>query len=86
MGKLSKKDMEELEDIFSLGCEYADTKTVVHEVADKTLEVMGSDLGIECMLIVDGEYEDAICLEEFVDLFYSHIIEKVLNVISSQGY
>ena len=83
MGKLSKKDMEELKDIFSLGCEYADTKTVVHETADKTLEVMGIDLGIECMLVVDGEYDGAVPLEEFVDKFYSKMIEKVLNVVST---
>ncbi len=84
MSKLSEKDIEELKEIFSLGCEYADTKTVVHEAADKALEVMGIDLGIECMLVVDGEYEGAVPLEEFVDLFYSHIIENVLNVISTQ--
>ena len=85
MAKLTEKDMEELRDILSLGCEYADTKTVVHEVADKALEVMGINLGIECMLVVDGEYEGAVPLEEFVDLFYSHIIENVLNVVATQG-
>lgn len=85
MGKLSEKDIEELKDIFSLGCEFADTKTVVHEAADKALEIMGNNLGIECMLVVDGEYEGVAPLEDFVDLFYSHIIENVLNVISTQG-
>lgn len=85
MAKLTEKDMEELKEIFSLGCEYADTKTVVHEAADKALEVMGINLDIECMLVVDGEYEGAVPLEEFVDLFYSHIIENVLNVVATQG-
>lgn len=85
MGKLSKKDMEELEDILSLGCDYADTKTVVHETADKTLCDMGIDLGIECMLITDGEYEGSICLEEFVDNFYTSIVKNVLNVVETQG-
>lgn len=85
MGKLSESDIEELRELFSLGCEYADTKTVVHEAADKALEVIGADLGIECMLIVDGEYEGAVPLEKFVDLFYSQIIENVMNVISTQG-
>ena len=47
MSKLSKKDLQELRDIFSLGCDYADTETVVHETADKTLQDMGIDLGIE---------------------------------------
>lgn len=56
MSKLSEKDMEELKDILSLGCDYADTKTVVHETADETLADMGLDLGIECMLITDGEF------------------------------
>lgn len=84
MAKLSKKDMEELRDIFSLGCDFADTKTVVHEVADKTLQDLGADLGIECMLITDGEYEGSIGLDNFVDNFYSNIIQNILNVIATQ--
>ena len=77
--------MEELRDIFSLGCDYADTKTVVHETADMTLQDMGINLGIECMLVVDGEYEGNVGLEEFVDKFYSNMIEKILNVVETQG-
>lgn len=84
MSKLSKKDIEELRDILSLGCDYADTKTVVYETVDKTLQELGSDLGIECMLITDGEYEGNIGLEEFVDKFYSKIIQNVLNVVATQ--
>ena len=84
MGKLSKKDMEELRDILSIGCDYADTKTVVHETADNTLRDMGIDLGIECMLVVDAECEGGIDLEEFVDNFYIKIIENVLNVVETQ--
>ena len=76
--------MEEIKDILSLGCDYADTKTVVHETADDTLRDMGIDLGIECMLVVDGEYEDSIGLDEFVDKFYSNMIEKILNVVATQ--
>lgn len=84
MAKLTEKDMEEIKDILSLGCEYADTKTVVHETADDTLRDIGIDLGIECMLVVDGEYEDSIGLDEFVDKFYSNMIEKILNVVATQ--
>lgn len=84
MAKLTEKDMEEIRDILSLGCDYADTKTVVHETADDTLRDMGIDLGIECMLVVDGEYEDSIGLDEFVDKFYSNMIEKILNVVATQ--
>lgn len=83
MGKLTKKNIEELKEIFSLGCDYADTKTVVHETADRTLEEMGIELGIECMLITDGEYEDNVSLEKFVDMFYTNIIKNVINVIST---
>lgn len=84
MAKLSKNDMEELKDILSLGCDYADTKTVIHEIADKILQELGADLGIECMLITDGEYEVDIGLEEFVDKFYSNVIQNVLNVVATQ--
>ena len=84
MAKLSQTDIEELKDILSLGCDYADTKTVIHEVADKTLQELGADLGIECMLITDGEYEGDIGLEKFVDKFYSNVIQNVLNVVATQ--
>lgn len=84
MSKLSEKDMEELRDILSLGCDYADTKNVVHETADETLSDMGIDLGIECMLITDGEFEGSVPLEEFVDKFYSKTIEKIMNVLKTQ--
>ena len=84
MAKLSQTDMEELKDILSLGCDYTDTKTVIHEVADKTLQELGADLGIECMLITDGEYEGDIGLEKFVDKFYSNVIQNVLNVVATQ--
>lgn len=84
MGKLTKKDMEEIRDILSLGCEYADTKTVIHETADKTLSDMGIDLGIECMSVVEGCGENDIELEDFVDNFYTAIIEDVLNVVETQ--
>ena len=84
MSRLSKKDIEELRDFFSLGCDYADTRTVVHETADRTLQEMGVDLGIECMLVIDGEYEDSIALEDFVEMFYSNIIQNVMNVIETQ--
>lgn len=84
MGKLTKKDMEEIRDILSLGCEYADTKTVIHEIADKTLSDMGMDLGIECMSIVEGCGENDIELEDFVDNFYTAVIEDVLNVVETQ--
>ncbi len=84
MAKLSQTDMEELKDILSLGCDYADTKTVIHEVADKTLQELGVDLGIECMLITDGEYEGDIGLEKFVDKFYLNVIQNVLNVVATQ--
>ena len=36
------------------------------------------------MLITNGEYEGSIGLEEFVDKFYSKIIENVLNVVATQ--
>ena len=84
MSRLSKKDMAELRDFFSLGCDYAATRTVVHETADRTLQDMGADLGIECMLVVDGEYEGSIALEDFVEMFYSNIIQNVMNVIETQ--
>ena len=38
MAKISKKTIEELEDILNRGCDYADTQTVVTEYANEALK------------------------------------------------
>ena len=44
MAKISKKTIEELEDILSRGCDYADTQTVVTEYANEALKESGCDI------------------------------------------
>lgn len=44
MAKISKKTIEELEDILNRGCDYADTQTVVIEYTNKALKESGCDV------------------------------------------
>ena len=42
MSKLTKKDMEELRETCSIGCDYSGTREVIEELAHETLEELGS--------------------------------------------
>lgn len=44
MAKISKKTIEELEDILNRGCDCADTQTVVIEYTNKALKESGCDV------------------------------------------
>lgn len=83
MAKLSKKDMEELKEFLSLGCDYSGTKDTMVEVANETLKEFGMDLDIDCMGITDGDKE--ISLDNYLEKIYEKMIEKVLNVVWTQG-
>lgn len=85
MGKMSKKDMEELREFLNLGCDYAGTEEVVMETADTALKELGSELGYECLYITDGDDGVGIELEDFVRLFYEKTVENILNVVETQG-
>lgn len=85
MARLSKKDMEELREFCSIGCDFSDTKSVITEVADEALKELGSELEIECKIICDSDKEGYIALEDFVEIFYEKISEKILNVVETQG-
>lgn len=85
MGRMSKKDMEELREFLNLGCDYAGTEEVVMETADATLKELGSELGYECLYITDGDDGIGIELEDFVRLFYEKTVENILNVVETQG-
>lgn len=84
MGKMSKKDMEELREFLNLGCDYAGTEEVVMETADAALKELGSELGYECLYITDDE-DLVIELEYFIRAFYEKTVENILNVVETQG-
>lgn len=84
MGKLSKKDMEELRETCSLGCEYSGTEEIVDEIVYETLEEMGgTDLRAadEIGLTDDKEFAT---LYDFVNIFWGKAVEKILNVVETQ--
>lgn len=83
MAKLPKKDMEELREFCSLGCDYSGTKEVVYERADEALKELGSELGFECMCITDND-GFSVELEDFIRIFYGKVVENILNVVETQ--
>lgn len=84
MKKLSNKDIEELRDFLSLGCEYSGTNETVSDLIYKTLQEFdtsnyyGDEIGL-----TDGENEFT-TLNDFIVLFWEKAIDKILNVISTQ--
>lgn len=84
MGKLSKKDMEELREHCSLGCEYSGTEEIVSEITAEVLTSLGSDstCGDEIGLTNDVEFST---LDDFVRKFWEKAVEAILNVVETQG-
>ena len=75
MAKISKKTIEELEDILNRGCDYADTQTVVTEYANEALKESGCEL-CQCddAMVVDWD-EDTVCtVEEFANIFWDKAV------------
>lgn len=85
MGRLSKKDIEELREFCSLGCDYSGTKEIVSDIVSETLkEIGGTDLRFaDEIALSDGN--DFATLDDFVRVFWEKAVEKILNVVETQG-
>lgn len=88
MSRLSKKDMDELREHCSLGCEYSGTEEVVSGLVYETLEAMDrsgmkTDLrdADEIGLTDDKEFAT---LDDFVRIFWEKAVESILNVVETQ--
>ena len=84
MAKLSKKDMKELREICSLGCEFSGTSEIVASLVYETLEeIGGTDMrsGDEIGL-TDGKVFAT--LDDFIEIFWDKAVEKILNVVETQ--
>lgn len=86
MGKLSKRDMEELREFCSIGCEYSGTEETVAEITGETFKEMGicnlqdaSDIGL-----VDWDEDTVGTLGDFIRIFWDKAVEKILNVVETQ--
>ena len=82
--------IEELQDFLNLGCDYADTKTVVFETVNEILSKYKYinntpifELPEYDLLFVGDEDGNSVTLEEFVSDFYTVIVEKILNVVDT---
>lgn len=87
MGKLSRRDMEELREACSYDCGYTDTEEVVKDITAQVLEELDSDTtyGDEVGLVDSDRGEEFTTLDEFVRIFWDKAAEKILNVVESQG-
>lgn len=85
MGKLSKKDMGELREFLGRGCDYAGTQEVVNNLVAETLKEIGTEYpyGDEISLF-DGDDQFS-TVDEFANIFWDKAIEKILNVVETQG-
>ena len=85
MGKLSKKDMEELRGFLGRGCDYAGTQEVVNDLVTETLKEIGTEYpyGDEISLF-DGD-DHFSTVDEFANIFWDKAIEKILNVVETEG-
>ena len=82
--------IEELQDFLNLGCDYADTKTVVFETVNEILSKYKYinntpifELPDYDLLFVGDEDGNSVTLEDFVSDFYTAIVEKILNVVDT---
>lgn len=87
MGKLSRRDMEELREACSYGCGYTDTEEVVKDITAQVLEELDSDTtyGDEVGLVDSDRGEEFTTLDDFVRIFWDKAVEKILNVVETQG-
>lgn len=87
MGRLSKRDMEELREACSYDCGYTDTEEVVKDITAQVLEELDSDTtyGDEVGLVDSDGNEEFTTLDEFARIFWDKAAEKILNVVESQG-
>lgn len=85
MGKLSKKDMEELREFLGRDCDCAGTQEVVNDLVTETLKEIGTEYpyGDEISLF-DGDDQFS-TVDEFANIFWDKAIEKILNVVETQG-
>ena len=84
MRKLSKKDIEDLREACSYGCEYTATEEVVNDIVGDILEELGADVReTDEIGLTDCENEFA-TLYDFVRIFWDKAVEDILNVIETQ--
>lgn len=83
MDKIGKKTLEEIEDILSRGCDYADTQEVVHNTFLETLNELGGVGDWDEMAVEDLEGQMCV-LQEMFEMFYDKTIENVMNILRTQ--
>lgn len=85
MEKISKKTMEELEDILNRGCEYADTQSIVTAYANETLKELGCELcQADDALVIDWNNDTICTVEDFANAFWDKAVEGIMNVLRTQ--
>ena len=85
MSKLSNKDMRELRDFCSLGCDYSGAEEIMHELTEDTLKELSSQQSLrsdEIELTWDDEFIST--LDEFVRTFWNKVADAILNVVETQ--
>lgn len=88
MGKMSKKDMEELREMCSLGCDYSGTEETVQELVYDTLKVLNhgeEQMSADEVGLMDFDNNEFGTLDDFVRIFWEKAVESILNVVETQS-
>ncbi len=83
MAKISKKVIDEIEEILSRGCEYAGTQEEVHESFLEALGELGGEGDWDELSTLDLNDKE-IVLQDLFEAFYDKTVEKVMNIIETQ--
>lgn len=84
MGRLSKRDMEELREFCSLGCEYSGTEEIVNDLTGEVLAELGAVCSADEISIHEDGFGNICTLDVFVRAFWEKAAEKILNVVETQ--
>ena len=85
MGRLRKRDIEELREFCSIGCEFSGTNEVIAEITEEILSDLGCTLFVDCLSVNDGENIEVCSLSKFIEMFWTASAERILNVVETQG-
>lgn len=83
MSKISKKNIKEIEEFISLGCDYSGSEENLSDIVADVLEKCGCDFSADELTISDEE-KDYCVLEDFVRQLYVKICEGFINVLETQ--
>lgn len=83
MAKIPNKTIKELEEFLNRGCDYSGTSDIINETAINILNNYSDCKSLDEIELYWGK-DRILILDEFINLFYDEILDKILNVLKTQ--